>query len=148
MARSQKKTTKAISASQAETIAAETVYVRARQDIALQELTKRFEASLEAAAKKAMESIRHIDAIFLAEREPDEHLVRARKKLASVIKLIVKAGIAPAEGYHHGCEKDCSSKSGPQEANDSGSDELEDNDVFHHEHVGDNLGAGRQPIAG
>jgi hypothetical protein len=83
---------KQISARQAESVAAETVRARARQDIALQEFTKRFGPSLEMAAKRAMDSIRHIEAVVFDEESPDDRLLKSRDLLASAIRLIVDAG--------------------------------------------------------
>ena len=63
-------------------------------DLLVLELTRKYEASLELAAKKAIEAINHIDAIANGSRPASQKLALAKKMLVSSVKMIVSSGIS------------------------------------------------------
>jgi len=67
---------------------------RAADDLIVLELTRKYEASLELAAKKAIEAINHIDAIANGSRPASQKLALAKKMLVSSVKMIVSSGIS------------------------------------------------------
>jgi len=90
--RSKKRDTNFIAVSDRNARAADSLQKRAERDLLVLDLTKTYEASLQVAAKKCLEALRHIDSVVTGQRFPQKELSMVKKMLTSSIRLIVQAG--------------------------------------------------------
>lgn len=98
---------KVVSAEKSAAIALEK---RARADLVVLEITKQYQASLEMAAKKCHESLRHIESVAFGHEDMPPMLAEARKAVILTIQLIVRAAISDQRKKSYVIKKDVAAR--------------------------------------
>jgi len=124
--------------------ALDTLQKRSKSDLIALELARKYEASLEAASKKSLEAIRHIESIAFGHENLPLYLSEAKKCLTLAIHMIVRAGITNQRKKTYVTKKDISAR----ESLISQRKKLEDDNFQCYKCSRDDSDAGRESTAG
>lgn len=139
MVRSKKQ--KVVSAEKSAAIALEK---RARADLVVLEITKQYQASLEMAAKKCHEALKHIESVAFGHEDMPPMLAEAKKAAILAIQLIVRAAISDQRKKSYVTKKDVAAR----ENLISQRKKLEDDNFQCYKRAYDDSDAGRESASG
>lgn len=117
---------------------------RAEADKRLVEITRKYEASLEEAAKKCVEAMKHLEPYLLGNKRVPKLIENARSALFLAIHFMVKAGVNdPRKAMYVTQKNDSSIKSLISKWK-----KLENDNLLDYKRSYDNLDAGRKSSVG
>lgn len=117
---------------------------RAKIDLVVLEITKTYQASLEMAAKKCHEALRHIESVSFGHEKMPPMLAEAKKAAILTIQLIVRAAISDQRRKSYVAKKDVAAR----ESLISQRKKLENDSLLSYKCSDDNSDPGRESDSG